>query len=122
MIDLAKKYRTRDGREAKVFMVDAGTSHPVIAAYRDSDAGIWWSLHFTAEGRVSQSRTDPRDLIEVRPRIQREVWVNVYPEPLQAMSWLFLTRELADSAAASTKAERIACVKLVIDCEEGEGL
>jgi hypothetical protein len=52
----------------------------------------------------------------VKPRIKREVWVNVYPHCIgDGME----TKELADMKA---RLDRIACVKLIIDCEEGEGL
>jgi len=44
------------------------------------------------------------------------VWVNVYPTDVYA----YRDKELADFAASSST--RIACVKLTIDCEEGEGL
>jgi hypothetical protein len=115
-IDMKKQYRTRDGREVRVLMTDAGTAHPIVVAYKGRDDDIWWSLHVTAEGRVSQSHEDPRDLIEVRPRIKREVWANIYDS---SPVYVYDTKAEAN---ASTGTRRIACVKLVIDCEEGEGL
>lgn len=116
MIDKSKQYRTRDGREVRILMTDGGDwQWPVIAAYKDR-YGNWWPLHCTKDGRVTgSSNEDPRDLIEVNPRIQREVWVNVYRHCCHA----FPDRAFADRSAT---AERIACVKLTIDCEEGEGL
>jgi len=57
------------------------------------------------------------DLIEVKPRIQREVWVNVYPGCVGP--FIFDCKEAADAQAGEP---RIACVKVIIDCEEGEGL
>jgi hypothetical protein len=57
------------------------------------------------------------DLIEVKPRIRREVWVNVYPGPI--VCELRYTKADADDDAMRN---RIACVRLAIDCEEGEGL
>lgn len=118
MIDISKKYRTRDGREVRVLMTDGGDWNcPVIAAYKDRN-GYWWPLHLTAEGRHSPSgREHPLDLIEIKPRIYREVWVNVYAEGRGINA--FQSRESADECAC---AGRIACVKVTIDCEEGEGL
>lgn len=116
-IEMDKQYRTRDGREAKVLMVDAGTSHPVIAAHRDRETDIWWSLHFTAEGRVSESREDPRDLIEVKPRIKRTLWLNIYSNA--EAGFTNRSREDADATAGR---QRIACIPIEIDCEHGEGL
>lgn len=119
MIDINKKYRTRDGREVRILMTDGGDwCYPVIAAYKDTE-GRWWPLHLTAEGRFSPSgRKDLLDLIEVKPRIQREVWVNVYPMSMEGVR-IHLSKDKADREAGKS---RIACVKLVIDCEEGEGL
>jgi hypothetical protein len=54
----------------------------------------------------------------VKPRIKREVWVNVYPDSVGSVC---KTREEADRLRPCTH-NRIACVKLTIDCEEGEGL
>ena len=121
MIDKNKKYRTRDGREVRVFMTDSGDwNFPVIAAYRDSE-GRWWPLRLTKDGRVSfhLSNHDDLDLVEAKPRIKREVWVNVYPE---GFGMVCESKEKADIASGAECKRRIACVKLTIDCEEGEGL
>lgn len=117
MIDITKQYRTRDGREARVFMMDNGDwGYPVIAAYKDKD-GRWWPLHLTKNGRTSLYQEGPLDLIEVKPRIKREAWVNVYPNGVD--DELCFTKAVADQQALTS---RIACVRLTIDCEEGEGL
>lgn len=117
MIDITKKYRTRGGCEVRVLMADGGNwNYPVIAAYKDAD-DRWWPLHLTADGRHCLNKAAPSalDLIEVRPRIQREVWVNVYPE-------YCTIHQFRDYADQLSMRDRTACVKLVIDCEEGEGL
>lgn len=68
-------------------------------------------------GRAAGDRDAALDLIEVKPRIKREVWVNVY-EGVDC--WAMHTcKEDADRGAMRS---RLACVKLTIDCEEGEGL
>lgn len=53
---------------------------------------------------------------EIRPRIKRIGWVNVYPDRTSA---IIKDKETADKYATPG---RIACVKIEIDCEEGEGL
>ena len=70
------------------------------------------------DGRHHSCAAHPLDLIEVKPRIKREVWVNVYPH-IGAGSF-HLSKAQADMHADVEN--RIACVKLTIDCEEGEGL
>ncbi len=57
------------------------------------------------------------NLIEVKPRIKREVWVNLYPHLLS--DCVYNDKQTADARAGHA---RTACVKLLIDCEEGEGL
>ena len=117
MIDPKKQYRTRDGREVRILMTDGGDwGLPVIAAYKDSE-GRWWPMHMTADGHrcANKAVQSALDLIEVKPRIKREVWVNVYPH----MEAIWARREDAEEAGGD---DRIACVKLTIDCEEGDGL
>lgn len=114
MIDPKKQYRTRDGREVRIYAVDGGGDQPVHAAIKNPDG--WKGVQLQADGTWCEVETSA-DLIEVRPRIQREVWVNVYPNGIN--DELYFTKASADQHALP---RRIACVKLVIDCEEGEGL
>jgi hypothetical protein len=118
MIDPAKKYRTRDGREVRIYAVDGGGLTPVQGAIRND--GHWYLTYWHEDGRWSEMGYElGNDLIEVRPRIQREVWVNVYPDSLI----IFDDKQEADEyGPAYPNQSRIACVKLVIDCEEGHGL
>jgi hypothetical protein len=121
MIDPKKTYRTRNGREVRILMTDGGDwGFPVIAAYKDAD-NRWWPLHITADGRhcANKAVQNEFDLIEVKPRIKREVWVNVYDDG--HVSLPYTTQQIANAWAGGS-ATRIACVKLTIDCEEGEGL
>jgi hypothetical protein len=115
MIDKNKQYRTRDGREVRIYAVDGLNGCRVHGAIRHPEYG-WEHRAWFADGRMYSYPSDS-DLIEVRPRIKREVWVNVYPD---GVSMPFLTKEAANNY--TPMAGRIACVKLVIDCEEGEGL
>lgn len=125
LIDKNKTYRTFDKRKVRIYATDGydGRVHGAIF-FDDIQHGTGWRpCEWTREGSYnSNNLAHDYDLIEVRPRIKREVWVNVYPEPQQAISWMFRNRGGADSAAASCEADRIACVKIEIDCEEGEGL
>ena len=56
------------------------------------------------------------DLIEVKPRIKRTEWLNVYP---LGSTRAYLSKAEADASAGL---RRVACIPIVIDCEEGEGL
>ena len=114
MIDINKKYRTRDGREVRIYALDGGGALPVQGACRDDETGVWCLSRWTENGRISPSDF-PSDLIEVKPRIQRTMWVNLFPHTTA----MFSHKLDADAYASSA---RLACVKVDIDCEEGEGL
>lgn len=117
MIDKNKTYRTRGGHEVRIYATDGGGEYPVHGVTKLN--GEWsfndWTECGGHEVEVDESEFD---LIEVKPRIKREVWVNVYPEWLSSdIAWP--SKKNADKGAAP---DRIACVRLTIDCEEGEGL
>jgi hypothetical protein len=115
MIDRNKQYRTRDGREVRIYAVDGRGMWPIHGAIKVD--GGWAACTWFDDGRAAGDRDAALDLIEVKPRIQREVWVNVYPEIRECLH--YETKNRADQGAMP---HRIACVKLTIDCEEGEGL
>ena len=112
MIDINKKYRTRDGREVRIYALDGGGLNPVQGAIKDA-ASAWWDLsRWNEQGRISV--TDfPSDLIEVKPRIKRTVWLALYPlDDVWVVS--------GDCTAVEKGC--LACVKVEIDVEEGPGL
>ena len=111
-ISMDKQYRTKDGREVRIYAVDGGGYYPVHGAIK-TDNG-WDNTCWEKNGQYVTYQTDS-DLREIKPRIQREVWINVYADNCYNA---FHTRQEADEVAY----DRIACVKITIDCEEGEGL
>ena len=113
MIDINKKYRTRDGREVRIYSTDTeGAKKAVHGAIKEKDG--WYMLAWSKNGIVSNVDRN-LDLIEVRPRHKRTVWINVYEDSKPA---LHLSRELADQYCL----DRTACIKVELDFEEGEGL
>ena len=116
MIDKSKTYRTRDGREVRIYATDGGGTYPVHGAFLDE--GAWRSYTWTKDGEADLDvnyRKD-LDLIEVKPRIRRTVWLNVFGDHVYGS----YTKEGADIHPYMDS--RLACVKVEIDCEEGEGL
>ena len=116
-ISMDKKYRTRDGREVRIYAVDGCGKHPVHGAYLTEDG--WKGYNWAADGLAYPPwyvEGNNRDLIEVKPRIHREYWMNVYPND---WAQVYESKNVADEYSTGA---RIACVKVVIDCEEGEGL
>ena len=121
MIDSNKKYRTRDGREVRIYATDGGAGSPVMGAvfYTTPNGQSWWeSARWTEDGRYDyHGRQTNTDLIEVRPRHKRTVWLNVYETEIH---FAYDTKEEADSSVRRPK--RLACIKVELDFEEGDGL
>ena len=116
MIDINKKYRTRDGREVRIYATDGTDDQSIHGAVKDGNG--WTIAAWYSDGVHARSnRNGPRDLIEVRPRHKRTVWVNVYEGDWDA--YTASSKKDADENAADG---RIACIKVELDFEEGEGL
>jgi hypothetical protein len=117
MIDITKQYQMRDGRPVRILCTDGGGRFPVIGMLGE-DLHRWNDL-----GRFYYwCDPGPFDLVEVPKRIKRTVWVNVYDKTKSTTS--YDSREKADDDAAKhyRHLDRIACVRVEIDCAEGEGL
>jgi hypothetical protein len=112
-IELGKQYRTRDGREVRIYSLDGSGDFPVHGAiYRN---GFWELACWTKYGSWSAASNN-NNIIEVRPRIKREIWVNVYGDGTS------VSHSCQQNAAVSRGNLCIACVRLVFDYEEGDGL
>ena len=107
MIELGKKYQTRDGREVRVYAVDGGGVYPTHGAYLCGEG--WIHETWTTEGLASVSCRSRADLIEVKP--ERTMWINVYRDHG------FGSQGQANIYATS---DRLACVKVTY--REGDGL
>ena len=113
-IEMGRVYRTRDGREVRIYATDGGGHKPIHGAIREGES--WVVASWLYDGVAA---LDCNSLIEVRPRIKREVWVNVYPEESGMNTHAHDCKKAANDCAGPS---RIACVRLTIDCEEGTGL
>ncbi len=110
LIDPAKKYRTRDGREVRVLCVDGPDPlYPVVAVVNND--GDWNPDDFTAEGRNYPWREGMDDLVEVKAEHTR--WIIANP------AYGFATQAEAQRAI-SFKTDQSAIVKVTFT--EGEGL
>ena len=111
MIDKNKTYKTRDGREVRIYATDGTDNQSIHGAVKDGNG--WTIAAWYSDGVHARSnRNGPRDLVEVRPRHKRTVWLHVWN----------------GGAVCATEEEyyvpagRIACIKVELDFEEGEGL
>jgi hypothetical protein len=113
MIDINKTYRTRDGREVRIYATDGQDEWPIHGATLKSFG--WSSECWTRDGSSLTNQPHADDLIEVRPRHKRTVWLNVS----DGHCWVYPSRKKADESPSML---RIACIKVELDFEEGEGL
>ena len=114
-IDPNKKYRTRDGREVRIYATGLGGLYPVHGAIniRGDD---WIVTSWMRNGSSFSDITADADLVEVKPRHKRTVWVNCYPNGRYLM---WKNKRTADTLRDSGA---IACIRVELDFEEGEGL
>ena len=87
MIELNKKYRTRDGREVRIYAVDGGGPFPVHGAYKVG--GDWYSEQWPKNGSYGGH---DHDLFEVLPEVtvRREVFYDTTDDTV------FTTRNSAE--------------------------
>ena len=79
MIDMNKKYKTRDGRKVRIYAVDGGGDYPVHGAIKEE--GVWLFESWASDGQYSfcQGITDS-DLIEKKPKPFRNKKMKPYGE------------------------------------------
>lgn len=115
MIDKSKTYRTRDGREVRIYATDGAGVYCIHGAIKNN--GEWEYMRWTNNGTFGGNIPFDSDLIEVRPRHKRTVWLNVYGSGI--VPEVCSSKERANLNAGCN---RIACIKIDFDFEEGEGL
>lgn len=117
MIDKNKTYRCRAGWEVRIYATDGAGETPIHGAFKGM-MQQWYDARWSMTGRHDNyPHPTDLDLIEVKPRIKREVWVNVYDDYFCGET--YPSKENADKKSGYG---RIACVKITIDCEHGDGL
>jgi hypothetical protein len=114
--DPTKPVQTRDGRKARIVCMDANTVEYPIIALLAGPAGVEYPISFALNGKFYTNREHPNDLINIPIKHKREVWVNCYKADFGDF---YHSKDIADSRALPG---RIACIKLNIEFEEGEGL
>ncbi len=116
MIDINKKYQTRDGREVKIYAIyDVRGDYCVHGAVLAKNG--WSSASWTSEGDYWGGDKNDLDLIEVKEKRVYERWVNVLN--FGGFASTYLTKREADKDAPPS---RIACIHIRQEYEEGEGL
>jgi hypothetical protein len=116
LFDPSKPARTRDGREVRIYATDGLYPYVIHGAVKE-DGSSWKLRRWLQDGRWSDLEDYSEDLVNIPVRIHREVWLNVYQNPEKDV-----LHPSADRAASGRSKDCLATVRLVIDCEEGQGL
>jgi len=116
MINMSKKYRTREGREVRIYATDGEYPYKIHGAFK-TEQGEWRHARWTSKGSFVLAGESDGDLIEVKPRHKRTVWLNLYSELAVCFGY-----ENERYAHEGFDPDRIACIKVELDFEEGEGL
>jgi len=117
-IKVGEFYKTRGGEKAEVvyeFKQNTNECYVFIVVIHKSN-GAQYEITVTRDGLYLNGKTDCDDLVAKCPKnVKVEGWLNVYPTYLIAYN----DKEEADLCASK---RRIACVKIDMEVEEGEGL
>ena len=114
MIDPNKTYQTKGGHEWRYYGENGNGQ--IHGAFKDI-LGVWCVNVWNENGEYSHHYDSSMDLIEVKPRIKRTYWISIYKnfEHLHV-------HEFREELSSGNSFDRLACVKVEIDCEIGEGL
>jgi len=112
IVSYLKKYKAKNGLEVRLYAGEGAGRYCVHGAIKNGDG--WHIRKWTKYGKAS-TKDHENDLVEVKPRIKRTVWINIDRQTDD----FWHTKKSADENASK---HRVACVRVEIDCEEGEGL
>ena len=113
MIDINKKYRTRAGREVRIYATDGSSPDEIHGSIKSEYSDRWHPYVWQADGK--HHRDHVFDLIEVRPRHKETIYINIYDGYMSLSHSEKAAKDRADCGI-------LARVKVDIDVEEGHGL
>lgn len=117
-LDVTRPVQTRDGRKVRLFETNLKNRNTRLAGIITMQDGEEFVAAWRADGRATNVREDPIDLVNGPQK--RQGWMNVYeastPEMMNAV--IYPTRAAADQRAADRR--RLAC--LPVEFIEGTGL
>lgn len=119
-IEEGKPYMTKGGLRWCGYSYYAGGDHPIHGAFQLPN-GRWQIGAWTKEGKHLVS--SEFDLMPTPRHLVRERWINVYEleETLHPDKYT-ANADSAEAAAVSPHNKRLACVRVMIECHEGDGL
>lgn len=106
------KTKKGTGKLVRIISTDGHPNWPIIGYIETRDVPLIWK----SDGKFDMTHKSEYDLIQVPVKHTLDVWLNIYPS---GASYNYETKEIADSRAAQ---RRIACLHIVREYTEGEGL
>ncbi len=114
-LDLTKPVQLRDGRPVRIVCTDADSDHPIIGYIPGVNVNL--SYRWRKDGTASRVIVNSgMDLVNAPEPFEREIWANIYGT--DAFS-IWTNKEGADAYCGPN---RIACVKITIKGNVGDGL
>lgn len=117
MIDINKKYRTRDGREVRIYATDGGGYRPIHGAIKNPVG--WSNISWRKNGLYVEENKCDADLIEVKEKIKLEGVLTIYKD---GSGTLHYNKATAKFHREGSCIAHIDISKYQIEFEEGEGL
>lgn len=115
-IEEGKPYMTKNGCRWHAYGFHAGGEYPIHGAWQDPKNMRWYISAWAADGKNCE--TQKLDLVPAPREFARERWINVY----EWEETMHLDKWRANAAAGSADTKRLACVRVMIECREGDGL
>lgn len=120
-IDITKQYETESGLPVHIYWVGAAEVHGAIDNEGRRTSCIWTCLGGIL-GTIfptTQGQNHPWNLVEVKPKHTRKLWINMYPEDRERGGVVHTDKKIADIFRTSSC---IACVPIEVTFTEGDGL
>jgi hypothetical protein len=115
MIEIGKKYKTVLGNNVVIHTVNGlDKDYPVIGEIISTSDGGDTTLSSWSDKGESKYYTS-ENIVEVKEKHKRTVWINIYPNCL-------CLHEHEANAKSQLSTDRIACVEVTFEYEEGQGL
>lgn len=115
-IEEGKQYETKCGYRWAAYSFYAGGDWPIHGAWQNPQTKQWQIGAWSKDGK--HMLTEDYNLVPAKREFARERWINVYEweETLHTDKWH------ANAAAGNADSKRLACVRVMITCREGDGL
>ena len=113
MIDINKKYKTRNGKGVRIYATDGNINQKIHGAINID--GKWEAAQWYDSGFYYVDGPSYFDLVEFKPRIKETIYINIYDGYKSISSTEKVAEDRADCGIRAR-------VKVDIDVEEGHGL